>query len=448
MSQGQKPKSDLAMLGGQKAVGSEPGDVFIWPIVTREHEEAVLGVLRAGKMSGIDVTRQFEREYAKVLGRKYALACNNGTAAIHCGFYGMGIGVGDEVISPSLTYWASIAPVYSLGATAVFADIEPDTLCIDANDIEHRITRRTKAIVVVHYTGMFPDMDAIMAIAQKHGLVLLEDASHAHGALYKGREAGTFGDVAAFSLMSGKPFPIGEGGILFTDDLSVYERGLLFGHYARHDEIQLEELQRWKGPPCGGYKYRMHQVSSAFGRVQLRLYPKQMAEIDEAMNYFCDLLEDTPGVVPMRPPKGTSTTKGGWFNPAAKYKPQELGGLSVERFAEAVTAEGSLSFPGYGKPLHLHPLFHEMDVYGYGRPTRIANLDQAAPVRQPVDTLPVTERVNRSVCTLPWFKRHRPEIIQEHANAFKKVVANYKDLLAGDKGASKDLGAYGTSARH
>jgi hypothetical protein len=173
-----------------------------------------------------------------------------------------------------------------------------------------------------------------------------------------------------------------------------------------------------------------------------------MAEIDEAMNYVCDLLEDTPGVVPMRPPKGTSTTKGGWYNPAAKYKPQELGGLSVGRFAEAVTAEGSMSFPGCGKPLHLHPLFHEMDVYGHGRPTRIANLGEAARVRQPVDTLPVTERANRSVCTLPWFKRHRPKIIQEHANAFKKVVANYKDLLAGDKGDSEDLGAYGTSARH
>ncbi|NQT81777.1 DegT/DnrJ/EryC1/StrS family aminotransferase, partial [bacterium] len=348
------PKSEtdqkLALLGGRKAVNLDQADMFVWPIVTREHEEAVLKVLREGNMSGIDVTKEFEKKYTELLGRKYGLAYHNGTAAILGAMYGMGIGVGDEVISPSITYWASTLPAYNLGAVPVFADIDPDTLCIDPGDIEHRITPRTKAIVLVHYAGMPADMDAIMNIAAKHDLRVLEDCSHAHGALYKGEEVGTFGDAAAFSLMTGKSLAIGEGGILFTDNQRIYERALLFGHYVRHDEIQLEDLKPFAGLPCGGFKHRMHQLSSAFGLVQLDLYPRQMSEIDKAMNYFCDLLEGTPGLKAIRPEKDSNTTKGGWYYPHFKYVREDLGGLSIQRFAEAIRAEGSICNPGCNKP--------------------------------------------------------------------------------------------------
>jgi len=437
-------KSALALLGGDRAVKSDQGDLFRWPIITKEHEDAVLDVLRTGRMSGKDVTKRFEEQYARTLGRKYALGCNTGTAAIHCGFYGLGVGVGDEVISPSLTYWASVLQVYSLGATAVFAEVDPETLCIDPGDIEHRITERTKVISVVHYGGMPADMDAIMPIAAKHGLAVLEDVSHAHGALYKGREVGTFGDVAAMSLMSGKSLAIGEAGIMLTDDRRVYERALLFGHYARHGEITLDDLRPYAGLPCGGYKYRMHQLSSAVGIVQLRNYPQQMAEIDRAMNYFCDLLEGTPGIKPIRPVKGTNTTKGGWYCPLARYNTEELGGLSGARFAEAVSAEGSHCAGRGNKPLHLHPLFSEMDVYGHGRPTRVANLPTGVDVTQPPGSLPVTEDLNRQLLSIPWFKRYHPQLIEEHANAFKKVAANYEDLLADDPGDPPDVGAWST----
>ena len=437
-----KTSSALALLGGEKAIKSEPGDMFAWPIVTKEHEQAVLKVLRAGNMSGIDVTKEFEKEYARRIGMKYALACNTGTAAIHCALYGLGVGVGDEVISPSITYWASIIQVYSLGATPVFADIDAETICIDPGDIEHRITPRTKAIVVVHYAGMPAEMNAIMDIAKRHNLKVLEDCSHVHGALYKGKEVGTFGDAAAFSLMTVKSFPIGEGGILFTNDKRVYERALLFGHYRRQNEIELEELRAFVGLPCGGVKYRMHQLSSAFGLVQLGLYPEQMAEIDKAMNYFCDLLEGTDGFRPIRPAKDSNTTKGGWYFPLFKYVPEELGGLSLRRFAEAVQAEGLICNPGCNKPLHLHPLLTKMDVYGHGRPTRIAYLDESAKIDRYPESLPVSERINRCVFNVPWFKHYQPNVIEEHVNAYKKVVKNYRELLADDKGELADTGGY------
>jgi len=432
----------LALLGGEKSVKPESSNIFTWPIVTDRHEQAVLEVLRARKMSGIEITKEFEKKYAEMLGRKYALAYNNGTAAILGAMYGLGIGLGDEVICPSITYWASVAQAYSLGATPVFADIDPETLCIDPNDIEHRITPRTKAIVVVHYAGMPAEMDEIMKIAAEHSLKILEDASHAHGPLYKGKQVGTFGEVAAFSLMTGKSIAVGEAGILFTDDRRVYERSLLFGHYIRHDEITLDELKPFAGLPCGGAKHRIHQLSSAFGLVQLELYPRQMAEIDKAMNYFCDLLEDTAGIRPIRPVKGTNTTKGGWYYPHFKYIADELGGLSLSRFSQAVVAEGSICNPGCNKPLHLHPLFTTMDVYGHGRPTRIAFLDEAATIEQYVETLPVAEGITQRVFEVPWFKRFEPEIIEKHAVAYKKVIKNYQLLLPGDTAKNAETGGY------
>jgi perosamine synthetase len=432
----------LALLGGEKSVKLEESYIFTWPIVTDRHEKAVLEVLRARKMSGIEITREFEKKYAEMLGRKYALAYNNGTAAILGAMYGLGIGLGGEVICPSITYWASVAQAYSLGATPVFADINPKTLCIDPRDIEHRITPRTKAIVVVHYAGMPADMDAIMKIAAEHNLKILEDASHAHGALYKGKQVGAFGEAAAFSLMSGKALAVGEGGIFLTDDRRVYERALLFGHYIRHDEITLDELKPFAGLPCGGAKHRIHQLSSAFGLVQLELYPKQMAEIDKAMNYFCDLFENTAGIRPIRPSKGTNTTKGGWYYPHFKYIAEELGGLSLSRFSEAVVAEGSICNPGCNKPLHKHPLFTTMDVYGHGRPTRIAFLDETATIEQYVETLPVAEGITKRVFEVPWFKHYEPNIIEKHAGAYKKVIENYQALLPGDVDKDAETGGY------
>lgn len=435
--------SRLAALGGPKAVQTPPGDLFTWPIVTREDEEAVLDVLRRGAMSGTDVTRQFEQEYAAWQGSKYALGHSSGTAALHAAMFGCRVGVGDEIICPSITYWASCLPAFSLGATVVFAEIDPQTLCLDPSDLEHRITERTKAIVVVHYLGHPADMDPILEIARRHGVKVIEDVSHAHGALYKGRKVGTLGDVAAASLMTGKSLAIGEAGMLTTDDREIYERALAFGHYERYGpnaDLQTAYLRESAGLPLGGYKYRMHQMSAAVGRVQLRHYDARMAEIQRAMNYFWDRLEGVPGIRAHRPPKGSGTTMGGWYAARGLYVPEELGGLSVTRFAQAVRAEGAPCNPGVNAALHLHPLFNTVDVYGHGRPTRLANA--VRDVRQPPGTLPVSEGIGARTFSIPWFKRYRPEQIDEYVEAFRKVAEGYRDLLADDPGNPPHLGGW------
>jgi len=438
----EKTIARLALFGGPKSIRSDPGDMFKWPIITEEDEQAVLSVLRAGAMSEINVTKEFEKEFAAWQGRKYALGCNNGTSALHCAMFGCKIGVGDEIIVPSVTYWASAAPVFSLGGTVVFAEIDPNTLCIDPADIEKRISRRTKAIVVVHYLGHPADMDAIMKIARKHKLMVIEDVSHAQGGMYKGRKLGTFGDVAAMSLMSGKSFAIGEGGILVTDDLEIYERAIAFGHYERfNQEIQTEDLQPFTGQPMGGYKYRMHQLSSAVGRVQLKYYDARIAEIRRAFNYFWDLLEGTPGLQAHRVDESGGSNMGGWYAAHGIYKSEELGGLSITRFVQAVRAEGFAEMEiGVNRPLHVHRMYNTCDIYGTDRPTRIANSDRD--LRQPLGTLPISEEICRKTYSIPWFKHFYPQQIEEYARAFRKVVDNYLLLLADDPGDSPDLGGW------
>ncbi|MDX1358494.1 MAG: DegT/DnrJ/EryC1/StrS family aminotransferase [Clostridia bacterium] len=435
--------SELAIFGGPKAVTKDPGDMFTWPIVTREDEEAVLDVLRRGAMSGTDVTREFEKEFSQWQGLDLALGFSTGTAAIQSAMYGCKVGVGDEIICPSVTYWASGLQAYTLGATISFANVDKDTLCIAPDDIEHRIGPRTKAIVVVHYTGHPCDMDPIMEIARKHNIKVIEDVSHAHGGLYKGKMVGTFGDVAAMSLMSGKSLAVGEAGILATNDREIYERAIAFGHYSRYhaEDFETEYLKPHEGLPFGGYKYRMHQMSSAMGRVQLKHYDERMAEIQKGMNYFWDLLEGVPGIKAHRPAKDSGSTMGGWYAPKGLYRPEELEGLSVTRFCEAVRVEGfETCNPGCNLALHTHSLFQTVDVYGHGKPTRIAN--SSRDVREMDENLGPSEEIGALTYSIPWFKHFRSEIIEEYANAFKKAAMNYKELLKDDPGNPEELGGW------
>lgn len=437
-------KERLALFGGPKAVVSDLKDIFTWPIVTKEDEDVVLEVLRNRDMSGTDVTKQFEREFASWQRTKYALGFNNGTASIQSAMYGCGVGAGDEVICPSITYWASAIQAFSLAATIVFADINPVTLCIDPNDIERCIGKRTKAIIVVHYNGHPADMDPIIEIARKYNIKVIEDVSHAQGGIYKGRKLGSIGDVGAMSLMSGKSLAIGEAGMLVTDDREIFERAIALGHYERYDDnITTEYLKPYRGLPLGGYKFRMHQLSSAMGHIQLKYYDERCIEIRKAMNYFWDLLEGVPGIRAHRVKNDGQNTMGGWFAAHGLYKPEELGGLSVTRFCEAVTAEGVDScLPGCSAALHSHPLFKTCDIYGHGKPTRILNSERD--VRELDKYLPISDNIGLLTYSIPWFKKFRPAIIKEHANAFRKAAENHKELLEGDSGNQPKLGGWST----
>ncbi len=432
--------SVLAINGGSPAVTADLRDMFVWPIVTEEDEAAVLDVLRRGAMSGNEITKAFEKEYAAWMGLEYALGYPNGTEALRAAMWAVGVGAGDEVICPSMTYWASCTSALSLGAAVNFADIEADTLCIDPADIEHRIGPRTKAIIVVHYAGYPANMDAIMAIARKHNVPVIEDVSHAHGGLYKGQMVGTFGDVAAMSMMSGKSFAIGEAGMLLTNNGAYYERCISYGFYERtgvasrfnapDSQITMEELKPYAGVPLGGFKHRMNQTCAAMGRVQLKSYDARMADIQAGMNRFWDLLDGVPGIRAHRPATDSGSTMGGWYSSRGLYRAEELGGLPLAKFCEAVRAEcPSAAYwchPGANGALHLHPVFHTADIFRMGQPTMLSFGQRD--VRQGPGTLPVSENIGEIAFGVPWFKHDYPEIIEQFAAAHRKVAEHAGEL--------------------
>ena len=434
--------SELAIFGGKPAIDEAkvPEVLFKWPIVTKEDEDAVLEVLRRGAMSGLDVTEKFEKEFATWQQKKYAIGYCNGTMALQAAMFACKMGAGDEMICPSKTYWASCLQAFNLGSTVVFADIDATSLCIDPNDIERCIGPRTKAIMVVHYLGHPADMDPIMAIAKKHNLYVIEDVSHAQGGMYKGKMLGTFGHVAAMSIMSGKSLAAGEMGMLATDDKEMYDRAMAYCHYERNNEkyITTDYLKKYASMPLAGVKGRVNQICSAMARVQLKYYDERTAEIRKAMKYFWSLLEGVPGLRPHMVDESDGSNMAGWYAPHGLYFPEELGGLSVERFCEAVTEEGFASTAGANRALHTHNIFKDYNGLNYDKPSRIAFTDRD--VRKLDEGLNVSLTV--PVYSIPWFKHYMPEEIQMFANAYKKVALNYKELLAGSKRRETESGRW------
>ena len=426
----------LAINGGKPVIEKKNEKLFHWPIVTDEDIQAVTDVLKEGCMSGTHITKQFEKEYAAWNGTEYALGTCNGTAALAASMWACGIGAGDEVIAPSLTYWATALPALSLGASVNFADSEPESLGIDPNDIEHRIGPRTKAIIVVNYASLPADWDAIMAIARKHGLYVIEDNSHAHGTLYKGRMCGSLADISAASLMSGKSLAAGEAGMITTSNRVLYERCVAFGHYERTGlpsnynpadaQVHEADLLPYRGMPIGGVKHRMNQTCAAMGRVQLKYYPERIAEISKAMNYFCDAIDQLPGLKGLRS-HFENSTNGGWYACKGSYNATELKGLPCARFCEALRAEGVDTYAGANRPMHLHNIFQDLDFFRQGKPTMLAFGQRD--VRPKQGTLPFAENTPNTLWALPWFKHFDTASIDLHVAAIEKIVKNVDELL-------------------
>lgn len=269
---------------GWVEVGSEPAADGLRYLVLERRVERAVGdelILTAGPMIGprepsyaLDAARHgwnrhhsdyvtaFERGVAEIVGCRHALATSSGTGAIHLALAALGLGPGDEVIVPDLTWVATASAVAYTGATPVFADVEPDSWCLDAASAEALVTARTKAIVPVHLYGHPADMDAVLAVADRHGLHVVEDAAPALGAEVRGRRVGALGDAGAFSFQGAKLVVSGEGGMLCTDDDELYERArLLWLHgCSEPDRFWVTEL---------GYKYRLSNVQAAVGLGQV-----------------------------------------------------------------------------------------------------------------------------------------------------------------------------------
>jgi dTDP-4-amino-4,6-dideoxygalactose transaminase len=274
-----------------------------------EEEQAVLQVLKSRWLTMGAVTEQFEAEFAAYTGARHAVAVTNCTAALHLACAALGLGRGDEVILPSLTFVATANAIRYTGATPVFADIEgPESLNIAPAAIGRALTSRTRAVMVMHYGGYPCDMPAITEFAKTHGLVVIEDAAHAAGAWLAQRHLGTWGDIGCFSFFSNKNMTTGEGGMLVTDDDGLAEKLRLLrshgmtslswdrhkGHASTYDVVAL------------GYNYRIDEMRSALGRAQLRKLSNNNAHRGELTDLYRELIHEwAPAIsMPFEDPRG------------------------------------------------------------------------------------------------------------------------------------------------
>jgi perosamine synthetase len=275
-----------------------------------EEETAVLEVLRASAPSSGPRVKEFEEAFASYCGTSYGLAVSSATAGLHLAMIACGVGPGDEVITTPLSWISTANAATACGAKVVFADVDPRTLNIDPVSIASKITPHTRAIVVVHLYGQCCDMDAINEIARARGIPVVEDAAHAAGAEYKGRKAGSLGDIAAFSFHQQKNMvTLGEGGMNTTNDKALFERMLSFrslccrsydpkGKYLAIDELQHPMGKRFwfLDFDDAGYNYRMMDIQAAVGLLQLAKLDSFNQRRIELANQYCERLRGIPGL--------------------------------------------------------------------------------------------------------------------------------------------------------
>ena len=321
-----------------------------WPIFGKEEQAALSRVLNSGKwgkLDGDEVAR-FERRFAEYHQTTHGIAVVNGTVSLRIAMMAAGIEAGDEVIVPPYTFLATATAVVEANATPVFVDIDLDTFNIDPKAIEAAITDRTRAIIPVHVGGLPADMDAIMDIADRHGLIVIEDSAHAHGAEYKSRRVGSIGHMGSFSFQSSKNFTSGEGGIITTGDDKLAAKCRAIHNCGRTEGCLWYEHHMISG------NYRLGEFQGAILNAQFDRFDEQATHRDRNAKYLVEQLSKLSGIYPQV--SGNDCTRHGCHLFLFRLNPTELG-VSREVFLKAIEAEGIPAYEGYVLPLYRQPLF-------------------------------------------------------------------------------------------
>ncbi len=382
---------------------------------------------------------ELEAEFAALAGTRYALTMNSGTAALHSAYFAVGVEPGSEVIVPSYTFFASAAPILQCGARPVFCEVDARTLTADPDDVERRITPRTRAICVVHMWGNPARLDRFAEIARRHGVALIEDCSHAHGASYRGRPVGGWGDVGCFSLQGAKAVSGGEAGIAVTDDPMLYDRMLLLGHYGRLKKGQAAASFESDYLSLG-VKYRPHLYAVLLARGSMSRLDELNRRRRRSYALLTQALAGCPAVQPIDTTPGA--VRGGFLEYILRYQPARAGGLDLDAFVEAaraegvpVTAERYSAIGPHGRMLHQSPIFTARSPFAFaaGR--------AAEPAFEP-PRLPISEGLEGRLLSLPPFTKVPERLIRECARALRKVAdaaASRPPRAAGDapSGASQ-----------
>jgi 8-amino-3,8-dideoxy-alpha-D-manno-octulosonate transaminase len=393
---------------GAALLGAEEADALAAVIAERS-----LFRYKGGLASG--TVAEFERAACALLGCRYAVAVANGTAALRCALAAMGIGCGDEVIVPAFTFVATVNAVVAAGAVPVFAEID-DTLGLDPDDLEVQITDRTRAIIAVHLENVACDLDAVLAVAERRGIGVIEDTAQSFGATYHGRALGTFGALGTFSLQQEKNITAGEGGLVATDDETRYLRAARFqdqgGQFVTsYASGRGEELTE----PFAGENLRMGELAGAVAGVQLGRLPGIITSLRASKARIIDAVGDIDGLTRRRrpDPDGDGSSSVTWFLPEPAV---------AKRFAAALRAEGIPCAQMYnGRPVYLNAaVLARRTASGKGGPWACAE--------HPTDRVygpglcPRTEALVARSVIVPVGVGYRERDCDDVANAVRKVA--------------------------
>jgi dTDP-4-amino-4,6-dideoxygalactose transaminase len=397
----------LALNGGPKAVSLPTAEVARWPRYGAAEEEAVLALLRAPSTDPIAL---LEQEWCAYLGVPYSRSTCNGTSALAQMFFALDLPPGSEILVPSYTFFATIVPMRMFGLVPVFVDIDPITLNFDLEDAKKRLTKNTRAVLPVHWFGLPADMDHIAAWADEKGLILLEDAAHAHGAKLKGKRMGAWGRMGIFSYQTTKPLPAMEGGMSTFQLEDDYARGSALGHYMLPGLDGAHPYKRFAGTGLG-LKFHMHPISAELARCQLRTmdgrndsYTRQLRELN------APLLE-LPGLRHQDNPRKDMERV--YYSKNMFFLDERKAGASRAKIVAALRAEGVDASVYEYRLQHEQPLYAEAEWWHH------------APV---IPELPGTAQANATSIAMPLFTTDAPELVQQYTRAFEKVWAHRKEL--------------------
>jgi len=419
---GNPAREPLALFGGKK-VRERPFPA--WPVFGVEEEQRLLTALRSGKWGKLngDEVAEFERRFAAMHGCKHGIGVVNGTVSLRVALMAAGIRAEEEVIVPPYTFLATATAVVEANAVPVFADIDLETFNLAPAAVEATITPRTRAIIPVHMAGQPADMDAIMAIARKHKLVVIEDAAHAHAASYQGRPAGSLGHLSSFSFQSSKNLTSGEGGIIITSDdklaeacRSIHNCGRIAGGL-------------WYEHHVMAGNYRLGEFQGAVLNAQLERLEEQTRTRNRNGQYLAGQLSRIPGIHPQKRPP--DCTRHSYHLFLLRIDAQEFG-APREAILQALLAEGIPICGGYALPLYRQPLFLNR-AFGPYLPQAAARLDYGA-VR-----CPNCERIcaeQGAWLEQSLFLGDRSDM-DDIARAFAKVYENRAALKQPPSGATK-----------
>ncbi|NLJ91293.1 MAG: UDP-4-amino-4,6-dideoxy-N-acetyl-beta-L-altrosamine transaminase, partial [Clostridiales bacterium] len=347
---------------------------------------------------------EFERALCQLTGARYAVAISNGTAALHAACQAVGIKPGDEVITTPITFAASANCVLYCGGTPVFADINPDTWNIDPEDIERKITKKTKAVIAVDFTGQAVQLDEIKAICKKYDLILIEDAAHSIGTKYKGVPVGNIADLTTFSFHPVKTITCGEGGAILTNNEEFYKKMLLFRSHGITRDPNVMTYNPYKGYNEQidiGYNYRLTDLQAALGISQLKKIDNFSARRNEIVRQYNEAFDDIPQIVIQREIPESETTRHLYI---IRIRPDELR-LDRDGIYKAINAE-NVGLQVHYVPVYFHPYYQRL---GYKK-----------------GLCPIAEKLYEEILTIPLYYSLTDEDVKSVIDAVKKIVDYYK----------------------